>query len=461
LGVDAYDNLHTAAKEALGAVEVSSNCAGRELFADYQVYVDGSALQDGTGKTAWALAALGVRKDGTEVLLDILGGYLEGEGSVPWSSRKPDCLAAEGAAMAWACTWAIAETARHSREDRPKVTFLYDNAAVGEAAEGRTSLMCDVELFRCATGLSYILDEVAVPMWQHTTSHTGIAWNELVDSVCRGVAKGELQLASVDSPDAAAMCFARSEQAQDWSWIFAAAANDPQAWPDVAGGKVSGTAPPNVSTVNPFYFRRVIAKKKAAPPIITVRAVTANVLTLDVGDESGKSKHRGDGEGGSLLDAGRTEFLERSFAASRFLFVGIQEARTNQQGMRRGSCYFAVKGGTAKSALGVELWVSHSVPYASGPEGDAFFAADDITLLAASPRLLLGRVNAKWFRADILVLHAPCEPKVGDEDAVADQRTFWEDVDRIIASRPSPQFPLLFLGDRNARVGCTPSDMIG
>ena len=75
-------------------------------------------------------------------------------------------------------------------------------------------------------------------------------------------------------------------------------------------------------------------------------------------------------------------------------------------------------------------------------------------------RRLLVAIRARKLQIDVLVAHAPCDPRAKDLVASVLCRQWWAETRRILAARPRPA-DLLILGDFNARLGSVQSAAVG
>ena len=88
------------------------------------------------------------------------------------------------------------------------------------------------------------------------------------------------------------------------------------------------------------------------------------------------------------------------------LLVGIQEAR-NEEDNRSSARYYILSSGTDDGKnLGVELWVSTVVPYATKDGRALYLEARHLRPLEASARHLVVRCQAPHLDMVILVAHA-------------------------------------------------------
>ena len=204
-------------------------------------------------------------------------------------------------------------------------------------------------------------------LW-HVRGHSGDPGNELADVVADLGCSGELShsdlltwLGALRLPEVL-----ERPKLQLHSLIF---------WAEVLAAEDPGLRAPG-----PLGTSQEEAVAAEQPPVgdgaapRLVRMATANVLTLRPGQER-------DGVEGSA----RGILLEEQFAEAGIHFVGVQEARSPQPGIRKGRRYTRViAAADAGGAGGVELWINPKLRI--DPE--------TIFVLDSSPKLLV--VSLVW-----------------------------------------------------------------
>ena len=147
----------------------------------------------------------------------------------------------------------------------------------------------------------------------------------------------------------------------------------------------------------------------------------------------------------SLQALHHREHLDKLFFRRGFCAVGLQETRTTVN-PRGDSLNFFVLGGSADSGqLGVQLWLAKRTPVARTPRGPVYWEGDNMSVILATPRILVAtaRVAAKTF--GFVVAHAPTGK------ATAAVRTqWWKDLSSSLRRLPPRCIPFLFI-DANAQ----------
>ena len=168
-------------------------------------------------------------------------------------------------------------------------------------------------------------------------------------------------------------------------------------------------------------------------------AATANVLTLLPFQQA-----RAYAAVSGICMRSKVTMLEMQFHQHGLDIVGIQEGRSPQAELTEGQHYTMVSAAAdAHGALGVQLWVKHSLPI--------------VAWQAESPRLLHAVVGKRGYEVGCLVAHAP-----HSMSAEPDRLQWWADLDRL-AGKIFARFriPWFVLIDANGRVGSTPSHVLG
>ena len=174
---------------------------------------------------------------------------------------------------------------------------------------------------------------------------------------------------------------------------------------------------------------------------------SANVLTLDPG---AKTKQQA-----GLLQIGRIATLQAQFDLTSHNLMGIQEARTQGQHARHSQTHLVFQSGATDSgARGCELWVSRTKPYATSQNNEFRFQAQYFHIASYSDRHIFAVIRAPRLDLRVLVVHAP------DQQAQdIDYEEWWTQMQRLVSSACT-QYPIVILGDMNARLGSVTSQAV-
>ena len=154
---------------------------------------------------------------------------------------------------------------------------------------------------------------------------------------------------------------------------------------------------------------------------------------------------------------GKRHLLTTQFVEEDVLFVGLQETRLQETATLPDSRFMCLhSAATPAGHLGCALWISKVTPYAKVDGVSLYFALQHCTVVAFSPRHILVSITAPKFSCNLLVAHAPSDPK--DSSSVV--KDFWYqrqlEIDRLQASTP-----LIVLTDANSRLGSLVSPAVG
>ena len=191
----------------------------------------------------------------------------------------------------------------------------------------------------------------------------------------------------------------------------------------------------------------------ASPVTHTLCCVSYNVLTLL---DKGKCEARADA-GAGMRVTGKRHLLTTQFVEEDVLFVGLQETRLQETATLPDSRFMCLhSAATPAGHLGCALWISKVTPYAKADGVSLYFALQHCTVVAFSPRHILVSIEAPKFSCNLLVAHAPSDPK--DSSSVV--KDFWYqrqlEIDRLQANTP-----LIVLTDANSRLGSLVSPAVG
>ena len=349
-----------------------------------------------------------------------------------------DALSSELTGLVWALGWALQE------EQCASFVFHYDNLSAGQGVFGlwnppKSSKYA--QLVRSGTSLRQMLDCKARSTGQHVSAHTGVPWNELADAIAKALTKKILISSALPSSLPSLLHHALLEHA--WTEIDVHRALDLRSsveWPALF--KFEG--PSNPLSADPFWTAPLQPTQTQAtkkPLTVNLRIGTANVLTLDCGAQMQQKS-------GTLL-LGRIGFLQKQFHPIGLHILGLQETRSSGQNTRHSGDWWVFQSGcTDQGTHGIELWFSKTNPYGSKGSRDLVFQSHHFTVLAFHARFLLMEVSAPALQVHVLCLHCPFA-----QSAAMDPPAFWELLEATLNRRNNQHWPLLVMGDFNAKIG--------
>ena len=359
---------------------------------------------------------------------------------------EADALSAELCGLVWALGWAL--------QAGPTVEFHfhYDNVSAGHGAFGQWNPpvgQAYSQLVKSVTGLRQILSSSAPCTGHHIKAHSGAPWNELADAVAKALAKGIL--CSTVLPLALPKLLHHPMLAHAWTEVAVNAAVDLRScceWPSL----FTREGPMNPLSADTFWnppSQLPDAKSGSQRSVqVTLRIGTANVLTLDCGAQSFQKSGR------MLL--GRIGFLRSQFEHLGLHIVGLQETRSHGQVTRHNQSWWVFQSGCTEAGThGIEIWISKQLPYGIAGARPLMFLQQHFTVLAFHSRYLLLEVDAPSLQVHILCLHSPFA-----KSAATDPGQFWQEIDHTLDCVSNAHWPLIVLGDFNAKLGSLQSDAV-
>ena len=417
-----------------------------ETVEQIHLFTDGSASE--ANPSAWALVVIyecwSPESQQMRFLFRGFAGAILTDFS-SWISHGPnvgefqsDALSAELVGIIWALGWALQDSTCSV------VHFHYDNLAAGQGVFGLWNPPKGepyARLVKSATCLRQVLACQVECHGHHIKAHSGAPWNELADAIAKAVSKGVIL--SVDLPRCLPRFLHHAMIEHAWTEAAPTEPNDIRScveWPSVFRRE----GPPNPLLVDTFWNQTVHdsqATGQAKDLTVNLRIATANVLTLDVGPQSQQRSGK--------LALGRIGFLKTQLQPLQLHFVGLQEARSAGQVTRHSKDWWIFQSGcTDQGTHGVEIWASRTTPYGMDGNKPLFFHSPHFTVLAFHVRYLLIELCAPALQAHLLCLHSP----FAKSSSMSPQQ-FWTCLDSTLSRRRNQHWPLIVMGDFNARIG--------
>ena len=324
---------------------------------------------------------------------------------------------AETEALLWAALWRLAQN-----HCIPTI-FLSDSVTTIHQATGKYSSTHYTEPFQLLRAAFQALeallpqdDELRVT---HVTSHTGFAPNELVDTAARTEGQRSMFLPRQQID----MKLWRT--CLPFLWMFYG--HNPDIPEPTQGG---------------FDVRPIQLPASSTPAKRTKKSGPVSIMNiaLSVGTANVCSLYRGpDGH------AGKLDYLRAQFAQGHFNILAIQEARSDA-GTSTSHNILRLSSGHDKGTLGVELWISLSQPIGYVNNKPITLARKHVTVVHATPRMLIARVEHPHLQLYLSVGHAP---HCGHHEDI--RSVWWQDY--TSRSRPPEGVPLIAMLDANALSG--------
>ena len=356
---------------------------------EYAVYTDGTF--DGH-RAAWA-AVLFVMYDGNWQLLGYLAAPLP-QGA--FQCDRQTALMGEQSAL-FAAAWWLLKFICFVQWQGP-ITFYWDCVSAGGKAKGDFNLnqtVLDQKVRNVFQALEAYVG-VDLILHQHVKAHSGIVENEFVDILTRWANKEDFVIA----PSSARILdvLLDDEITLEWLWLCT--------------NSITGDLPPftdgkwtwNRHSRDEVDVDRVIqtstqcstGQLEKANWKFSLQTGSYNCLTLGA-----------DGEGLPSLNS-RASLLRQQVDQKGYHLLGLQETRTPRGTIRSRSHLRLCSGCQEDHTLGIELWVSLTLPFAYQPDGKpCCFRPEDFAIILADPRQLVVHVSNTHLELVVAVIHAP------------------------------------------------------
>ena len=357
-----------------------------------------------------------------------------------------DALSAELCALTWALGWAL----QSRRADC--FHFHFDNVAAGFGIFGQWQSTFSEQhgkLVRSAVSLRQMLATVAtVVEGHHVKAHSLHPWNELVDACVKALARGILPAVSLP------ICVPRllKHPFVAHAWMCLSDTSDVR--PCVEWNAIFKHEGPTNSLVFDSHWvppasALPLSMEDCPAAVLDFRIASANVLTLALGTKGQQSQPK--------FELGRVGYLIQQFHEQGLHVLGLQECRSYGQKTRHNAKYFVFQSGCSSSGThGVEIWLSKTLPLGKCQKRPIFFQVNDFAVLDFAPRYLLLAVKSRYLQCHILCIHAPF-----GKSTESNPSDFWQELRQVVSKRHQQHWPLLVVGDFNARFGQTPSEAVG
>ena len=383
-----------------------------------QLYIDGSYFPqtaESSAKAGWAICVFTLEQDvwrfaGYIAVAAPVEGSASTLGQAVSSSFEPEL-----AAIAYAQAFCIGINV--------PALILYDNqaaAAVGfaEAATAEPNAIADV----CVAQMHLLRKLGREPLKLHIKSHSQHPLNDLADQLAKSAASAEQPVGLSQGLHEAVQ-----EGVLEWLW---AACNLHSDLPWIGeNGKLEDL--PVVPPARALDACVALEPKGGAQKVtFDLSIVTYNCLSLQA------LHHR--------------EHLDKEFHRLGLHVVGLQETRIDAR-PRSDSQNFFVLGSPAEAGqLGVQLWLAKRIPIARTNKGPIFWEGDSLSVIAATPRILVATARAAAQTFGFIVAHSPTSKAPKDV-----RQQWWKDF-RLALQRLPPRAVPFVLIDANAQFEWSP-----
>eukprot|EP00435_Cladocopium_sp_Y103_P071511 s444_g37.t1 len=413
---------------------------------ELKIYYDGSCLKNESCCTAGSAVAAFVRSHHRWLFAGALATALD-----PGTSSYKAELSA--AILAHKFAHDLLKIAALTQDFPPTVELCFDSVTVGRQASGdwqawslpcMGALVCS--LHRCIEyKLGVQLDH------SHVKAHSGESGNEIVDCLAFQAASGnalhDLQIGLHD------VTRRKFVDAAEWIWyLFRADVT----WQDEFALFPAGpTTCPNIS-VFPAALEREEDAVDTDTGSVNICLATCNVLSLKP-----HAGVRADAcDDGLATGPARQESLLTQFHLANVHIFAWQETRLRNAAHCHDQRYWLFRSpANQKGHFGIIVGLHRVLPIGhvvrQGRQVEVFLAEREISVVHATPRLLILKIANPLLRCMLVAGHAP---HTGADAACI--KAWWSDLANCIPAKYA-NWPRLLLVDANTRVGDEPSDHVG
>ena len=338
-------------------------------------YTDGSYAD---GRAAWAFVVEASCHAG-RFILGYQHGQITKESHIFEEACKPSAHQAELYAMVWA-TWWILRLVHHTSW-QGRISFAWDAMTAGYKATGDFKvddqlghvLRCLQQALEAQLGADQITH-------RHVFAHTGCHPNEIADAAAK--AARSLPPVAPDQGKLACLCQVYSHEIP-WLWfrLNRTFVGGPAYCHDLSQMQWQhsvGVTADQVQDVVEAFRREELPESTVTQYELHVCSYNALSLHEEMTPEW-------------TYVSGKIALVRALAEEQRMHIIGIQEART-QPGMTISKTHNRFASGAAEgNILGVELWISRTVPFAKQGPGhkNRYFQPEDCHIVHADPRVLL------------------------------------------------------------------------
>ena len=394
----------------------------------FDLYTDGSFNGSVSG---WSFVVIATWPQGSSVY-----GFARGLVHLPGDplylgAREHSAINGEKTALFWAHAWLLQKpsisAARIWADCLPAL-----GQTQGEYQLGEGDLLA--RACRSIAQAAASAGQICQTAYAHVNSHCGEPFNELADVLAKA-----FQLAETPIPPAISK-FVEWVERDDlpWLWLLVDAFLWPEAWPTHAYSLLADNKPTGRPNETDLRSCLVTTVDNTAPVLtgsesalrFQPKVLSINVQTLEENSDTGVE--------------GRVPYIREQLEALQVCIAGLQETRARQSATFVSETHLRYLSQKDTSGnLGIELWLSRTIPFAWRHQQPLVFGQDDIRVVYTDPRTLIAKFTRDMLRFFIVVVHAPTA-------ADSSRNTWWKSLhDRLVTLVKG--VPVLLLGDFNTR----------
>ncbi|CAE7526831.1 unnamed protein product [Symbiodinium sp. CCMP2592] len=402
------------------------------------VYTDGSY----NGKIgSWAFVAIGHTAAGSFLFAWAKGTVADPDESLYPGAEGHSAVNGERTAIFWAACWLLGIDKSLPR------TLHSDCLIAANQAEGHYGANTDVAFVKACRAIVQVHDALHKNnrlVIRHVKGHSGDPYNELADVL----AGNELVENSTIPEFLWWYCSCARDQTLEWLWLTIAALPADGTLPVLLDGLLvdpGGQGASEARRLEPEAFfgtAFAAATNKSTDSTafqLSVRIVSVNVQTLC--EAPGAQPNR-------------VPFVREQLELLGCSIIGLQETRAKTTSTVTSQSHIRfISACDGQGNLGVELWISRSIPIGWFGNRPIHCDTADFSVLHWSPRCLIVRLVKDSFRLVIIVCHAPTSGS-------AERDGWWKEF-CAKAYSCARHDRVIILGDLNARICAPVHDRIG
>ena len=284
-------------------------------------------------------------------------------------AESHSAMEAERTALFWAIVWTLSHEAG-------SIKIWTDSISVIGQTSGKWGGTASSTLARGCRAIAQAAEtarDVCFSAFCHVRAHQGDPYNELVDVLAKG---HQLSCPAVPAPHNGIAGWVQ-DNTIEWIWLLCDAMRNPGQWPALNGPCLTDSVRGHGQNV--LDPRQALGLKPTAPKVQAPSqplGVHLNVQTLEEDTAKGL--------------AGRVPYVREQLEWLGVCLTGLQETRAKTtETVVSDTHYRFLSAGDHKGCLGVELWVSRRVPFATQGQLHLYFALEDFRVLSWSPRHLI------------------------------------------------------------------------
>ena len=345
-----------------------------------------------------------------------------------------------GSLIALKWSWDIMRCMKFHGYPMPTLTLHYDCKASGLMTEGRWQGSWDDPLYKSTRAFAQLIEMTfLIEIYnKHERGHSGNPGNEAADSVARDGLDREKKERFWD-------LLHRNDVVDLLQWIWVLENEEMQNF--VFDGILQ--VPKARAVYEPKVAESIKGQRQQIEQKGTchfdVRFATYNVLTLRTNKCSRKA-------GPGYLRSLFSQCMEGDIH-----FLALQETRISREHLMKDPDYFFLSSTADKQGNGGMIFAwSRKLPFAVDQDGcEIFLQENDVSLIFKDEQTLLVKVENDYLRFIALCLHGPHTGYPDDHI-----ESFWKNALALVSPKWD-HFPLVLLGDTNARMGQRCNEHVG